>query len=146
MLVELHLEVLDELSGFGLFLELLSFSFVDHFNEALSHSVEYIGVFQIGLYNGGGQPGGHGGDGGLIGDGGAREGGHVLGAVQVVPGTGVVFAKVCVDERVGLKELIGEEEVKLPEPLLGDELEFGRPSQDVGAEGFSGLSGSEGSG
>ena len=54
LLVELRLEVLDELPGFGLFLELLPFSFVDCFNEALSHSVEYIGVLQVGLYDGSG--------------------------------------------------------------------------------------------
>ena len=51
-LVELCLEVLDELPSFGLFLESLSFSFANCFNETLSHSVEYIGVLQIGLYDG----------------------------------------------------------------------------------------------
>ena len=146
MLVELCLEVLDELLGFSLFLESLPFSLADHLNEALSHSIEYIGVFQIGLYNGGGRLRGHGGDGGFVGNGGAREGGHILGAIRVVPGTGVVFAEVHMDEGVRLRELVGEEEVELPEPLLGDELKFCRPPWEVGAEGLSGLFGGEDSG
>ena len=64
----------------------------------------------------------------------------------MVPGTGVVFAEVCVDEGVGLRELVGEEEVELLEPLLGDKLEFSRPLWKVGVEGLSGLFGSEDSG
>ena len=145
LLVELSLKVLDELPGFGLFLESLPFSLTDGFNEALSHSVEYIGVLQIGLYDRGGRPRGHGGDRGFVGNGGAGESGHVLGAVGVVPGTGVVFAEEGVDEGVGLGELVGEEKVELSEPLLGKELEFGRSPGEVGAERFGGLSGCEGS-
>ena len=145
-LVKLCLEVLDELLGLSLFLQSLPFSFMDHLNEALSHSIEYIGVLHVGLYEDSGRPKGHGGDGGSVGDGGAREGRHVLRAVGVVPGTGVIFAEVRVNKGVGLGELVGEEEIELSEPLLGNKLEFSRPPWEVGVEGLSGLSGSEGSG
>ena len=64
----------------------------------------------------------------------------------MVPGTGVVFAEVSVDEGVGLGELVGKEEVELPEPLLRNEFKLGGPSGEVGAERFGGLSGCEGSG
>ena len=61
----------------------------------------------------------------------------------MVPGTGVVFAEVCVDEGVGLREFVGKEEVELSEPLLGDEFELGGPLWEVRAKGFGGLFGSE---
>ena len=64
----------------------------------------------------------------------------------MVPGAGIVFAEVCVDEGVGFREFVGEEEIKLPEPLLGDELKFSGPPWEVRAEGLSGLFGSEDSG
>ena len=145
-LIKLRLEVLDELPGFGLFLELLPFSLPDCFNKALSHSAEYIGVVQVGLYKDGGRSRGHGGDRRLVGDRGAGEGRHALGAVGVVPGAGVVFAEVRMDEGVGFGEFVGEEEIELPKSLLGNELELSGPPWEVRAEGLSGLFGSEDSG
>ena len=106
MLIKLCLEVLNELPGLGLFFALFPFSLADRLNETLSHSIEYSGVLHVGLYEDGGRPWGHGGDGRFVGDGGAREGGHVSRAVGVVPGTGVVFTEVRVDEGVGLRELV----------------------------------------
>ena len=145
-LVELCLEVLDELLGFSLFLELLPFSFVDCFNETLSHSVEYIGVLQVGLYDCSSRPRGHGGDGGLVSDGGAGEGKHGLRAVGVVPGAGVVFTEVCVDKGVGLREFVREEEVELLKPLLRDEFKLGGPLWKVEVKRFGRLLGGESSG
>ena len=142
-LVELRLKILDELSGFGLLLESLPLSFADRFNEALSHSAEYIGVLQIGLYEDGGRSRGHGGDGGFVDNSGAGEGGHFSGTVGVVPRTRVVFTEVRVGEGVRFGEFVGEEEVELPESLLGDELKFSGPPGEVRAEGLSGLFGSE---
>ena len=113
------MKVLDELSGFSLFLESLPFSFADCLNEALSHSIEYIGVLQIGLDDGGSQSRGHGGDGGFVGDGGAREGRHALEAIQVVPGTGVVFAEIRMDEGVRLGEFEKRRESRIVETLVG---------------------------
>ena len=71
----------------------------------MSHSIEYIGVLQSGLYDGGGRSRGHWEDRGLVGDGGAGEGGHVLRAIRMVPGAGIVFAEKGVEEGVGLGEL-----------------------------------------
>ena len=64
----------------------------------------------------------------------------------MVPGAGVVFAEVRMDEGVGFREFVGEEKIKLPKSLLGDELEFSGPPWEVRAEGLSGLFSSEDSG
>ena len=64
----------------------------------------------------------------------------------MVPGAGVVFAEVCVDEGVGFGEFVGEEKIELPKSLLGSELELGGPPWEIRAEGLSGLFGSEDSG
>ena len=64
----------------------------------------------------------------------------------MVPGTGIVFAEVRVDEGVGLGEFVREEEVELSKPLLRDKFELGGSLWEVGAKRFGRLLGGEDSG